>query len=133
MGKKTIETESTVEESLLSQVNELTAAIEQQKEISAGHQKINAELSSEIESLKSEKESLKKEIEVLLKGDGAVAKEKASGIGGTFDFDGKKYKILLHAATIPGIGRRTALEILNDTDAQAKLVASGSGVITEVS
>jgi hypothetical protein len=44
---------------------------------------------------------------------------------GEFEYDGKKYKSILPAIEIPGIGIRTALEIAADEEAQAYLIKQG--------
>lgn len=49
----------------------------------------------------------------------------------TFELGGKKFEIS-GGAHIPGIGKRTALEIATDPDAQEYLVSKGSGVIKEI-
>lgn len=48
-----------------------------------------------------------------------------------FEYGGKKYQVL-SGATIPGLGKRTALEIANDVEAQSFLIEKQSGVIREV-
>lgn len=48
-----------------------------------------------------------------------------------FSFDGKKYQVIIHAANIPGLGVRTAMEITADPDAQAYLVEHGIGSVIE--
>ena len=51
--------------------------------------------------------------------------KKVKATAETFVYDKKQYKVLIHAANIPGIGVRTAAEILVDEDAQKYLVENG--------
>lgn len=53
---------------------------------------------------------------------------------GEFSFKGKVYKAIIHAVEIPKLGKRTALEIAADPEAQAYLVKEGciGSVIEEV-
>ncbi len=83
-----------------------------------------------IQALEEENASLKSQIEKLLVT--PDADEKVTGVGETFEFEGQKYKILVEAVRIPGVGRRTAMEILVDQKAQAKLVETKSGVIRKL-
>jgi hypothetical protein len=59
-----------------------------------------------------------------------MAKKKAAA--GIFELNGKKYRVKVHKANIPGIGERTNLEICSDLEAQNRLVESNSGLIEEV-
>lgn len=40
----------------------------------------------------------------------------------SFEFEGKKYSVLVHAVHIPGLGERTAAEIAVDEKAQKALI-----------
>lgn len=57
--------------------------------------------------------------------------KKSSGAKESFDLDGKKYEIV-SGATIPGIGKRTPIELTTDENAQRWLVEKGSGAIREI-
>lgn len=85
---------------------------------------------AENELLKEENDQLKAEIEKLL--NTPDAQEGKNGVGETFEYDGKKYKLLSPAIRIPNLGKRTALEILADPEAQAWLVQKQSGAIKEL-
>ena len=50
----------------------------------------------------------------------------------TFTLNKKKYEVLVPAVDIPGIGYRTAEDILQDIAAQAELVKLGSGAIKPI-
>jgi SMC interacting uncharacterized protein involved in chromosome segregation len=88
------------------------------------------ELCEENDKLKGENESLKIEIERLVNLPGN--EEKSEDSPSVFEYEGRKYRVLCKACRIPGLGRRTALEILADTDAQSKLVSMNAGVIQEI-
>lgn len=83
-----------------------------------------------VQELSDENDSLKKEIERLV--NLPQGEERTSEGPMIFEYEDRKYRILCKACRIPGLGRRTALEIMVDTEAQAKLVALKSGVIREV-
>lgn len=51
---------------------------------------------------------------------------------GTFTVDGKSFRVILPKVMIPGIGERTADDILQDTAAQRALVEMHSGAIKHV-
>lgn len=87
-------------------------------------------LFQENEALATANTSLKEEIARLMKT--PDNEEGKSGVGELFEHEGAKYKLLVSAVIIPGLGKRTALEILTDTNAQAKLVASASGCIQKI-
>lgn len=137
-GPEPADTESNVSEATQSKITDLEIQLEQAKSIVEGFQKENSSLKESLEDanttiaeITADKEALKSEIEVLLKGDGAAAKAKGNGVGEHFDFEDKQYVILVPATHIPGIGKRTALELLADTEAQKWLVENKSGIIKE--
>lgn len=43
-----------------------------------------------------------------------------------FEHKGKKYRVILHAVIIPGIGQVTAADIAADAQAQAYLIEAGT-------
>lgn len=101
---------------ILAQLDEANAKVEVLEKENAG--------------LKEEVESLKEEVARLI--ETPDEQEQVSGVGKTFEYEGRKFKVLCSAVRIPGLGRRTALEILDDTKAQAWLVEKKSGVIKEL-
>lgn len=64
----------------------------------------------------------------------AKAAKKAPAAENHFEFEGKKYKVLIPKMNIPGIGERTSLEVCVDEEAQAYLVGCNclGSVIEEV-
>lgn len=89
-----------------------------------------AELMAANEQLASENDALQAEVKKLL--DTPDEQEKSSGVGGTFELDGKTYQVLVPSVAVPGIGKLTAIDLLADAKAQAILVKSGSSVIKSV-
>lgn len=51
---------------------------------------------------------------------------------GSFKFGDKTYKVVKHAANIPGIGKLTAADICAHEEAQKYLVECGASIIEEV-
>lgn len=92
--------------------------------------KAEADAKELVEQLQEENANLKAEVERLL--ETPDDKETDNGVGQCFEYDGSKYKILVPAIRIPKLGKRTALEILNDTEAQAWLVTKGSESVKKV-
>ena len=52
-------------------------------------------------------------------------KKKTAPEGETFVYDKKQYKVIMGSVNIPGIGIRTAAEILVDEESQKYLVENG--------
>lgn len=96
------------------------------EEVSAENEKLVAEN----KELKKSNAELKTEIERLL--ETKDTEETNTGVGEIFTFGKGKYKILSSAIRIPGLGKRTALEIMTDSKAQEWLVTNGSGSIKKV-
>jgi hypothetical protein len=61
-----------------------------------------------------------------------VAKNQKQIPDDCFEYQGKVYKINVHAAIIPGLGRRTKGEISIDAEAQKYLVEEKSSIIQEI-
>ncbi len=66
-----------------------------------------------------ENENLKAELEAA---QGVIAEAAPA----EFEYDGKKYEVIMPKVFIPGIGERTALEVCVDEDAQTYLVKSNT-------
>ena len=118
------------EVNLQEKVNELEAALEAQADLAKAASVKIQELTEENDALKEANESLKNQVEKLL--ETPDDKEKEDGVGSKFEFEGAKYEILVPKVRIPGMGARTALEILNDSKAQEWLVKKKTGVIRQV-
>jgi len=97
-------------------------------------QKENAQIKEQLAVMQAEHEQLKSLVgkTVPEKEAKAAAAKPEIPAKAEFTHADKKYKVLLPHVTIPGIGYRTAAEILLDEKAQAALVATGSGAIKEV-
>jgi chromosome segregation ATPase len=123
---------------LQTTVNEIGAELESNQQIIAGFKTKISDLQTAIDekveqinilesSSLADKERIAS-LETLLES----SKKKEANRREEFEFEGSKYEILGSAVHIPGLGKRTALEIVADETAQAKLVASGSGMIREI-
>lgn len=92
-------------------------------------------LTAEVATLKEENAGLKKSLAELAAGTAKPADAPAKPTlpkNARFKVDGKTYEILAPVMDIPGIGRRSAEELLLDKAAQKKLVDRKAGVIKEV-
>jgi hypothetical protein len=123
MGKQ-----KTYEDLELELAASLTAEAEAIAKVEA-LQTSKSQLESDNEELTAEVAALKEEVQRLAAT--PDDKEQENGVGKCFTYNDKSYKVLVAAVRIPGIGKRTALEILNDTAAQKWLVEKNSGCIQE--
>lgn len=108
---------------LQTQMAELTAANEK---LQSDNNDLSAALQNEIntsDAFRKENETLKAKIGVL--------EEIAPAQPEIFTYEKKKYKIS-GSMRIPGLGERTAADIVVDKDAQKWLVENNSGLIKEV-
>lgn len=95
-----------------------------------------AELSETLRALQNENDELKRLInlktqETELSVGNSVSASSAFKAK-QFTYEKKKYKLLFPQANIPGMGTRTAAEILLDKEAQKYLIENKSGFISEV-
>jgi regulator of replication initiation timing len=110
-----LEKERQMSEDLTNTVNELKEKL--------------AAAEEENETLKQANESLKAELAAVANSGGAAAEKTGNE---TFEYEGATYEILAKAIRIPGLGKRSALDIVGDPDAQKKLVDSKSGAIRQI-
>lgn len=100
--------------------------------------KTTEDLEAEIQLLEEENGNLKAQIEDLKNqladavSAPAETREVKSAVGECFEYAGDKYKILVNSLLIPGLGKKTALEILVDEEAQAYLVNKKSSFIRKM-
>jgi hypothetical protein len=95
-----------------------------------------AEMAESLRAFQNENDELKRlinlrsqETEISVGADtGAASGFKAK----QFTYEKKKYRLLFPQANIPGMGTRTAAEILLDKEAQKYLIENKSGFISEV-
>ncbi len=95
-------------------------------------QKSLEEITVERDLILEENASLKTEVARLLAT--PDEKEKESGVGTEFEFNGKTYQILVPVIHIPleGAGKVTAADVAASVEFQAFLVSRNSAVIKEV-
>lgn len=108
----------------------------------ASLQKQNTELTQRVETQETELQGLQhknadltKHLEGFVKGSITIDTKPTLPqlpADPTFTVGKKKYKLLAPSMQIPGIGYRTADEILLDKELQAKLIELKSGLIREV-
>lgn len=79
-------------------------------------------------------EQLKDQLSVAMQQiDALKSKKPATSKNETFEADGDTYEVLVPAVHVPGHGKRTALEIVDDEKAQRKLIDTKSGAIKKIS
>lgn len=107
-----------------------------QADLAAEIQK-NTELTTElgianekIQGLADQKDELENQLNALMSGGKNKSNEKDQAP--VFEYDGKKYRYLGNSMRFPKIGKRTALEIITDAEAQKWLVESKSEMIREI-
>ena len=91
----------------------------------------NTLLSDENALLKQEVASLKQQMEVIMNGPVANISTK-SAVGEKFMYQDEEYMILVGVVNIPVLGKRTAIELLNDPQAQEYLVTRNSSAIKKM-
>jgi chromosome segregation ATPase len=123
--------EKTIEE-LQAELQDSLSALEKERQVSEDLTSTVTELKESMAAVEEENEKLKTELADLQTAMENKTSQVAKTGNETFEYDGKKYEILCKSIRIHKLGKRTAMEIATDTDAQKALVESNSGVIREV-